>query len=164
VAAGRKLGLTDDMDKVRTLSRTWMPLGDDVVVVGGGLVGVELAEFLAERGRRVTVLEEGDKLGLEMAHPRRARALHQARAHGVVFVTGATLVSITPGEVDYRVGDEIRSAPADHVVLASGVHADTTLADALRAAGLEVHVVGDAGGVGYIEGAVRSGYLAGRAL
>ena len=34
-----------------------------VVVVGGGLVGLELAEFLAERGRRVTVVEEGDKLG-----------------------------------------------------------------------------------------------------
>ena len=42
--------------------------GKRVVIIGGGLVGAELAEFLMERDRKVTVLEEGDKLALEMAH------------------------------------------------------------------------------------------------
>ncbi|MCU0311790.1 MAG: FAD-dependent oxidoreductase [Acidimicrobiales bacterium] len=164
VGAGRRLGLTRDMATVRRLSRRWMPLGRDVVVVGGGLVGVELAEFLAERGRRVTVLEEGEKLGLEMAHPRRARALHEARAHGVRFVTGAELSEIRSGEVVYREGGRDEVAPADQVILASGVEADTDLADALRASGFDVEVVGDAATVGYIEGAVRSGYLVGRSV
>jgi hypothetical protein len=54
--------------------------------------------------------------------------------------------------------------PADHVILASGVVPDPTVADRFRAEGFEVHVVGDAAAVGYIEGAVRSGYLTGRAL
>ena len=53
---------------------------------------------------------------------------------------------------------------ADHVVVASGVHADPSVADLMAAEGFEVHVVGDAGEVGYIQGAVRSGYLVGRAL
>jgi len=44
------------------------------------------------------------------------------------------------------------------------VHADRSVAQRMEAAGLEVHVVGDAGEVGYIQGAVRSGHLAGRAL
>jgi 2,4-dienoyl-CoA reductase-like NADH-dependent reductase (Old Yellow Enzyme family)/thioredoxin reductase len=164
VGAGRRLGLTDDMAKVRSLSTRWMPLGDDIVVWGGGLVGVELAEFLAERGRRVTVLEAGEKLGVEMAHPRRARALHEAREHGVRFVTQAELVEIGDGTVSYRIGDDELTVPADQVVLASGVVPDTGLADALGAAGFEVHVVGDAGEVGYIQGAVRTGYLVGRDL
>lgn len=164
VVAGRRLRLTGDMAKVRTLSKRWLPLGDDIVVVGGGLVGVELAEFLAERGRAVTVLEAGDKLGVEMAHPRRARALHEARAHGVELLTGAELVEITPTDVVFRVGDDEHRAAADQVVLASGVVPDTGLADAIRAAGHEVLVVGDAAEVGYIQGAVRSGYLAGRAV
>jgi 2,4-dienoyl-CoA reductase-like NADH-dependent reductase (Old Yellow Enzyme family)/thioredoxin reductase len=164
VGVGRRLGLTDDMARVRDLSRRWMPLGDDVVVWGGGLVGVELAEFLAERGRRVTVLERGEKLAVEMAHPRRARALHEARQHGVELVTGAELVEIDPRVVTYRVGDQTRSVTADQVVLAAGVVPDTGLADVLGAAGFEVHVVGDAAEVGYIQGAVRSGYLVGRAL
>jgi 2,4-dienoyl-CoA reductase-like NADH-dependent reductase (Old Yellow Enzyme family)/thioredoxin reductase len=164
VAAGRRLGFTDDLAKVRELSKRWMPVGDNVVLVGGGLVGVELAEFLVERGRKVVVLEEGKYLGAEMAHPRRWRALHETYAHGVVFETEAELVRITAKEVVYRIHDTEKTAPADNVIIASGVHADTSLADALRAEGLTVHVVGDAAEVGYIQGAVRSGYLVGRTL
>ena len=164
VAAGRKLGFTDDLNKVRELSKRWMPVGDTVVLLGGGLVGIELAEFLAERGRSVTVLEEGKYLGAEMAHPRRWRALHEARVHGVVFETEAELVKITAKNVVYRVNGEDRTCAADNVIIASGVSADTTLADSLRAEGIDVHVVGDAGDVGYIQGAIRSGYLVGRSL
>ncbi len=164
VTAGRRLGITDDMDKVRDWSRRWLPLGKRVVVVGGGLVGIEIAEFLAERDRDVVVLEPGDKLGVEMAHPRRARALSEAKKHGVQLVTKAKLTAVRVGEVDYAIDDTSFTIPADHVVVASGVVPDESLAVALRASGLEVHVVGDATRVGYIEGAVRSGYLVGRAL
>ena len=160
VAAGRKLGFTDDMNKVRELSKRWMPLGERVVVVGGGLVGIELAEFLAERGRHVVVLEESKYPGAEMAHPRRWRALHEARAHGVTIEVETTLVEISPKDVCISVRGEQRRIPADNVIIASGVHSDTTFADDLRAEGMEVHVVGDAAEVGYIQGAVRSGYLA----
>ncbi|MFO1537667.1 MAG: FAD-dependent oxidoreductase [Actinomycetota bacterium] len=164
VGAGRRLGLTDDMDSVRRLSTKWMPVGRTVVVVGGGLVGLELAEFLAERGRTVTVLEAGDKLGTEMAHPRRARAIHEARSHGGTLVTGATLTAIGADTVTFTVGDETRNAPAAHVIFATGVHGDTRLADALRDRGLEVHVVGDAGEVGYIQNAVATGNAVGRSV
>jgi 2,4-dienoyl-CoA reductase-like NADH-dependent reductase (Old Yellow Enzyme family)/thioredoxin reductase len=164
VAAGRKLGITDDMDRVRTMSKRWMPLGDDVVVVGGGLVGVELAEFLAERGRNVTVLEAADKVGVEMAHPRRARAVRDARTHGVRFETGAELVAIDEREVTFRQGEATRTVRAEQVILASGVHADTSLADALAERGIEVHVAGDAGAVGYIQGAIATGHAIGRSV
>ena len=161
---GRSLGLMSNMDRVRSLSKRWMPIGKRVVVVGGGLVGVELAEYLAERGRSVTVLEAGEKLGLEMAHPRRARAVYEARNHGVEFITGADLVSITQSNVSYRIGEDARTVRADAVVIASGVHTDQSIAEQLIADGFEVQVVGDAISVDYIEGAVRTGYLAGRSL
>jgi NADPH-dependent 2,4-dienoyl-CoA reductase/sulfur reductase-like enzyme len=164
VSIGRSLGLMSNMDRVRSLSKRWMPIGKRVVVVGGGLVGVELAEYLAERGRSVTVLEAGEKLGLEMAHPRRARAVHEARNHGVEFITGAELVSITQSNVSYRIGEEAHTVRADAVVIASGVHTDHSIAEQLISDGFDVQVVGDAVSVGYIEGAVRTGYLAGRSL
>ena len=164
VGIGRSLGLLSTIDRVRHWSTRWMPIGRDVVVVGGGLVGVELAEFLAERRRRVTVLEEGDKLAVEMAHPRRARSLHEARAHGVEFVTGVELRSITSDAVEFTIGDEVRRVRASQVIIASGVEPDQTLADSLRDAGFEVRLVGDAQSVGYIEGAVRSGYVTARQL
>ncbi|CAB4615047.1 unannotated protein [freshwater metagenome] len=164
VSVGRSLGFMSSMDRVRSMSKRWMPIGKRVVVVGGGLVGVELAEYLAERGRTVTVLEEGDKLGVEMAHPRRARALFEARNHGVSFITGAQLTGITESGVSYQAGEETHTVRSDAVVIASGVHADESIAEQLRADGFDVHVVGDAASVGYIEGAVRTGYLAGRLI
>ena len=164
IGVGRRLGMMASMERVRGLSKRWMPIGKRVVVIGGGLVGVELAEFLAERGRRVTVLEAGPTPGVEMAHPRRARALFEARAHKVEFVTGAEVLAIHPDRVEYRVGTRSMATDADHVVVASGVHPDASVADRMAAEGLEVHVVGDAGEIGYIQGAVRSGYLVGRAL
>ena len=164
VILGRRLGFLSSIDRVRSLSKRWMPVGRNVVVIGGGLVGVELAEFLAERKRIVTVLESGEKFGVEMAHPRRARALHEARGHGVTLVASAELVEIRKGEVDYRVDDAILTAKADNVVIASGVLPDESLAESFRAAGLDVRVVGDAATVGYIEGAVRSGYVTARGL
>lgn len=164
VSLGRRLGFLRDMKRVREWSSKWMPVGRRVVVVGGGLVGLELAEFLAQRGRQVTVLEEGQKLGMEMAHPRRARTLFEARQHGVELVAEAELVSIGASDVTYTAGGETRTAAADTVIIASGVHPDATVADALRADGFDVTVVGDAEAVGYIQGAVRSGYLAGRSV
>ncbi|MEC8999906.1 MAG: FAD-dependent oxidoreductase [Actinomycetota bacterium] len=167
LAAGRLLGITDNLGRVRALSRRWMPIGRRVVIVGGGLVGTELAEFFAERGRTVTVLEEGTHLAVEMAHPRRWRALHEARARGVEFRTSARLVAITPTEVVAAVpeandgSDAEFRLPADAVLLAGGVGPDPSLAEDLGAAlesDIRVYVVGDAGEVGYIEGAIRSGH------
>jgi NADPH-dependent 2,4-dienoyl-CoA reductase/sulfur reductase-like enzyme len=156
MAAGRVLRLTDDPGRVRTLSKRWMPLGTRIVVVGGGLVGLELAEFLAVRGRTVTVLEAGPVMGLPMAMPRRWTAVRRAEEHGVTLVRNAQLVEIREDEVVYRVGNDEHAARADDVIVAAGVRPETRLVDQLRAAGMEVHVVGDACGVGYIEGAMHS--------
>ena len=53
---------------------------------------------------------------------------------------------------------------ADDVVVATGILPANTLVGDLVARGLEVHVVGDAAGVGYIDGAVRSGHDVGVSL
>jgi 2,4-dienoyl-CoA reductase-like NADH-dependent reductase (Old Yellow Enzyme family)/thioredoxin reductase len=159
VKAGQRLDLTTP-DRVRTLSKQWMPLGQQVVVLGGGLVGVEIAEFLAERGRKVTVLESGPHLGVEMAHPRRWRTLDTARTHGVAFTTDATVSAITEDLVRFRVGEdgEPQEVAADHVIVADHVAAGAPLAAELEAAGIETHVVGDAASVTYIQGAMRTGH------
>ncbi len=164
MTAGRALKLTEDTDRIRSLSKRWMPVGKHVVVVGGGLVGLELAEFLAERGRSVTVLEEGTALGLPMAMPRRWTAVRSAAAHGVMLHRQATIVEIRADDVVYRVGDQEHTAAADEVIVASHVAPDESFAQALRAAGLDVHVVGDAAQVGYIEGAMHSADAVARSL
>lgn len=161
---GRALHLTDDPARIRELSKRWMPIGKQVVVLGGGLVGLELAEFLAERGRTVTVVEPGPALGLAMAMPRRWTAVRRAREHGVTLVRDAEVLRITEHDVVYRVGDDEHRVAATDVVVAGEVRPDPTLADELRSAGLTVEVVGDAGEVGYIDGAIHSAWRVARAL
>jgi 2,4-dienoyl-CoA reductase-like NADH-dependent reductase (Old Yellow Enzyme family)/ribulose 1,5-bisphosphate synthetase/thiazole synthase len=167
VSAGRTLGFTDDIERLRELSKRWMPLGEHVVILGGGLVGLELAEFLAERDRRVTVLELDAFMGTEMAHPRRWRALHQLRKHGVRLETKAVVREITASHVYVAIADAHEErVRADHVIVASGVVPDSRVAaqlsDTFQQLGCAVSVIGDAAQLGYIQGAVRSGYLAGR--
>ncbi len=158
VRFGRRLGLLNDPGQVARLSERYMPIGDDVVVIGGGLVGAELTEFLVERGRNVTVVEEGEKFALEMAHPRRWRVLNDLRDHGVELVGQVTDLRIGGAEVSFRVGDEDRTVAAETVVIATGLVADSSVADAFRAAGHDPILIGDAGGVGYLEGAIHAGF------
>ena len=47
---------------LRRLTRIWMPLGKKVVIIGGGIQGCELAEFLIKRGRKVTIVDSADAL------------------------------------------------------------------------------------------------------
>lgn len=164
VATGRSLGLLNSADRIRTLSKTWMPVGKRVVVIGGGLVGLELAEFLAERGRKVTVLEEGPHLGLPMAMPRRWTAVIKATKHGVVLVRDATVVSIDKVSVRYRVGQDEFEVRGDSVVVASQVEPDVHLAELLSDLGIRVQVVGDALHIGYIEGAIHTANRVAREL
>ena len=156
----RILRLTNDPDRVRSLTKRWMPLGSSVVIVGGGLVGLELSEFLAERGREVTVLESGRNAGLPMAMPRRWTAVRKANEHGVSIVRSAEVTAIASGDVSYECNGVEHRVPADAVIFASEVRADSTLADDLWELNVEVHTVGDADEIGYLTGAMHSAWAA----
>ncbi len=158
---GGLVGITKSPEKIRTLSRKFLkflPMSKNVVVIGGSLVGLELAEFLAERGSRVTLIEEGQQLGVPMAMPRRWTAVKHAKELGIDIHRNATVERITKKTVEFASGGKSLSAPASMVVVASGVSAAAPLADELARAGVDVRVVGDAGEVDYIEGAMHSAW------
>lgn len=162
VTTGQIFGITNSARQLRQLSKLWMPLGRHLVIVGGGLVGVELAEFLAERGRQVTVLEEGNKFGLELSPVRRWRILDSLKVEKVELINNAVVESIDSTRVHYRRNDESHSLPADNVILASGATANTALAETLTALNIPLWQVGDCSGVSYIQGAIHEGARAGR--
>ncbi|CAM3119686.1 FAD-dependent oxidoreductase [Prescottella defluvii] len=158
---GGLTGITKSPDKIRFLSSKFLkflPMTRNVVVVGGSLVGLELAEFLAERGSRVTLVAEGGQLGVPMAMPRRWTAVKHARENGVNIHRNATLTRITRKTVEFIAGGETLSVRASMVIVATGVSAAAPLAEELSASGVEVRVVGDAGSVDYIEGAMHSAW------
>ncbi len=164
VGVVRFLGFTQDPESVDRMSRRYMPIGRRVVVLGGGLVGIELADFLAERGRKVTVVGEGPTMAPEMAHPRRWRVLDDLRRTGVEFLTEAQVLKISDTSVTCRTTNGTVEIATDNVVVATGLEADHGVADGLSDAGLDTVVIGDAKGVGYLEGAIAEGFAAALAL
>ncbi|MEY4722377.1 MAG: hypothetical protein RIQ46_2102, partial [Pseudomonadota bacterium] len=162
---GAATGATANLDLVRKATHAWMPLGKRVVIIGGELVGIELAEFLLERGREVTVIEEAPRLGKGLTLVRRMRILSELVEHGVDLCGGASAIAIGPDAVTFTAQDGTpRSVAADTVIVAKGASGDLALAERLKAAGFAVTAIGDANGVGYIEGATKAAFEAVQAL
>jgi 2,4-dienoyl-CoA reductase-like NADH-dependent reductase (Old Yellow Enzyme family)/NADPH-dependent 2,4-dienoyl-CoA reductase/sulfur reductase-like enzyme len=162
---GAATGVTTNLALVRKVTHTWMPLGESVAIIGGELVGLELAEFLSERGRKVHVIEPAPRLGKGLQLVRRMRILAELAEHGVGLHGGAKDITIGAKTVGFRnATGEACSVSADTVIVAMGAEGDLSLAEQLRAEGFTVHPIGDATGVGYIEGAMRGAAGAVRAI
>ena len=74
------------------------------------------------------------------------------------LVTGARDIAIGADRVTWSTDEGEASAAADTVVIAQLVDGDLGVAEAFTEAGLEPIVIGDAGGVGYLEGAIHAGW------
>ena len=140
---------------LRALSRLWLPVGRRVAIVGADLAALELAEFLAERGREVTLVEPGEELAPEVGPKRRAEHMDRLDRLGVAVNTGMRVEEITPRGLAVRPQPgSTRVIEVEHVVLAGTPEPDAALFEALREVAPEVHAVGDCCGVGLIQKAV----------
>ena len=134
------------------------PLGtDDVVVLGGDLPGLGVAEHAADQGARVTVLEATPVFGLHLGLPGRWQRVAELRRRGITLAGGAEVLEITGDAVRWRDAEGDHETPAGALFATATATPDTALADALAARGLEVTVVGDAlAGAGLLEHAMRT--------
>ncbi|MGI8801272.1 MAG: molybdopterin-dependent oxidoreductase [Solirubrobacteraceae bacterium] len=106
--------------------------GRSAVVIGGGLLGLEAAAGLRARGKMVTVIELADRLMAQQLDGGGAAILRKRlRGLGLFARVGESVERIEPDAVHLASGERM---PAELVVLAVGVRAETTLA---RQAGLE---------------------------
>ncbi len=157
VLPGVGLGHVHTVDELVTWLLDGDAVGEDVVVIGGDLPGLGIAERAAEDGARVTVLEASDVFGLHLGLPGRWRRVHDLRASGITLAGGADVLEITSDVVRWRDLDGEHETPAASVFVTSDAEPDTTLADDLRSRGVEVAVVGDAAaGAGLLEHAMRT--------
>ena len=110
---------------------------EDVVIIGGGFIGLEIAATLGAAGRRVTVVEAvGRLLGRAVAPVIAAHVRARLEAAGVRVLTGATVERLEGegGRVAAAVLSSGERLPAGMVVIGVGVVPNVELAEA---AGLE---------------------------
>ena len=152
---------------VNLLSRIILPMGKEVIVMGGGLPGVELASFLAERGKKVTVVTNSATI-VEVSTPMNLLAQHLCRnlaASGVALLADAKVERIAGAGVVVTTHDgKTSTIKADTVALAGARRADAGLAQALQGAVAEIHTVGDCVEPRGILEAMHAGYRIGRVV
>ncbi len=132
-----------------------LPAGP-VVVLGGGKAGLTLARLARRRGHAVTVVEPTGVVGSELGLPGRFRWIADLEAAGVVLRMRTRATGITSDAVTVVDDDGATDAiPATSVLCAAPSASTTDPADAWRATGVAVDVIGDARAVERLEGAFR---------
>jgi len=153
---GRATQLLRNISALRFLSKIWMPIAKNIVVIGGDLVGLELAEFLVERGRTVKVLEPSGSLGPNLSIVRRSRVVHMLKEHNVDLLTNVTIKEIDGQEVVFDHEESQKSLQADQVIIALGADTNSGLSDELTNLNIPLTSIGDCTSVGYIHGARKA--------
>lgn len=118
--------------------------GRQVLVLGAGLVGVETAEFLAEYGNQVTVVDMLDRAApVAPARPRASLLAHIEKL-GVKLILNSRVAKINSDGIDYLCDDQEKTLTGfDEIVLAFGSRANQELYDSL-ADKKNVSLIGDA--------------------
>ncbi|HEU65424.1 MAG TPA: FAD-dependent oxidoreductase [Chloroflexi bacterium] len=139
--------------------------GQNVVIIGGGMVGCETGHYLAEQGKTVTIVEVLKRMASDMVFITRRRLMDRLRSKNVTLLTGATCEEIKEGSVQVTtVEGKKETIPADTVVIAIGYKANDRLYKALEGKVTEIYCIGDSSQPSKILEANNEGYRTGLAL
>ena len=124
-------------------------VGRNVLVAGAGLVGLECADFLRERGGRTsTIIDMIPTVNygvLGVGTHLKARL----DSNNTKYILGASIVKFTKDGVVYKQGDEEKEAHGfDSIVIAMGSKSYNPLEESLKGKVKELYVVGDASSSG----------------
>jgi len=134
--------------------------GNEIIVAGGGAVGCEIGNFLAQKEKKVTIVDMIDTVGLDMDSWIWVCLSAELEEKNVKIMTSTKIEEIADGGV--MVIDKAwhkTFLKADNVVLAMGLKRLDTLAGELAGKIEEIHVIGDAKLPRRIKDAVSDGFI-----
>lgn len=144
------------------LDGKWKAVGT-VCVIGGGLVGLETADFLAEQGHKVTILEMKEAIGEDLGSLRKIAVLQKQKGQSIQVVTSGVCTGIRQeGVIAKKDGKEI-TIPCDCVVTAVGAKArdSSAFTKVCQELGIPYFVIGDAKEARRALQAIHEGFAAG---
>ena len=150
---------------LRRLTKVWMPVGKNVVIIGGAIQGCQLGEFLTKRGRKVTIVDTEKEMGDGLAPERKTRLFYWFRKKGVPLLPEVKLKEITDKGlvITTREGDQ-RTLYADTIIPSIPFKPNNELADKLKGKIPEVYSIGDCEQPGVIPDATAAGWAVGNKL
>ncbi len=173
VAAGGKPSMPDipgiDSDKCVNGLDVYRgkEVGDTVAVIGGGMLGCELALHLADQGKKVILTTRQEKIAYDMETAHYIVFMERLLGSGVQVHTGKMVSRVTPEGVDMldlvRLGERLE-IKADTVIVMGGFQPDQDLSEQIGGNGPEVISIGDCVRPRGIHEAVYEGHLAARSI
>jgi 2-enoate reductase len=135
-----------------------LEIGEQVVVIGGGLVGLETALWLVQKGKKVTVVEILPEVAQDVALSNRQMLLDLLRYHRVEIKTDTTVSCIMDHDIQVVHNGRVDTIACDNVVLATGFKPVDDLYNNLRGVSAEIFKIGDCCVPGKIMDAIWSAY------
>jgi 2,4-dienoyl-CoA reductase-like NADH-dependent reductase (Old Yellow Enzyme family)/thioredoxin reductase len=134
--------------------------GQNCVVIGGGLVGVEVADYLAEHGKRVALIARSEMLK-KAVHADRVYFFDRIAALDIEVFTHTEVMEIGPNYVTIKPANRMqrRLDNVDHVVFCTGYEPRRSESEYLGALGKPVYYVGDVLGSRKFFEAIEEGTL-----
>ena len=150
---------------LRWLTRFWMPIGKNVVVIGGGIQGCQLAAFLVKRSRKVTILDTARELGEGLVPAVKSPLLRWLAKKGVTMMTEVKYEDITDNGLTIATKERRRQIiEADTIVPAIPLTPNTELFKSLEGRVTEVYAIGDCREPRLIIDAIADGWSIGRTI
>jgi len=145
--------------------------GDNVLVVGGDQIGLQLADYLSEQGKSVYVAEQEPYFAAKMATNDRFYLRQRIQPKSVRLYKNVQEIEIRPDDEVWLVTEKGRNQlpDIDTMVFASASRPNIFLAEVAERKGIETYIVGDASGVagedqGTVMTAIATGYDVGRQI
>jgi 2-enoate reductase len=134
-----------------------------IVLAGGGCVGCGVAEWLAQQGKKVRIVERLGTVAADLGLNDMAAQLGRLEKLGVEMYTGRKILQINSRGVLVESDGKTEQIEGETIVLAMGAQPDNNLAQALEPQ-VDVYVAGDCAGVRKTVNAVYEGARAGCAV
>lgn len=137
-------------------------VGESVVVIGGEMVGSEVAEFLAGRGKKVTMVRRGPEMARKVSPSLRSFILERLMEAGISMLAGVTYEAVNEkGLVVTTKDGERQTIEAETIVLAAGAVSEQRLYQKIKDEVTETYLVGDSVSPRRLGDAIAEGLQAG---
>ena len=140
--------------------------GRKIVIIGGGSVGCELADYLAPllndrfpRNRDITILEMAPEIMLSETGAGRSLLVQRMISKGIKIESNAKVTQVTETTISYEQnGITYTIADADTLVFATGYHIDPSFEEMLKNLNVKYHMIGDCKKVASIKEAITDAW------
>ena len=105
---------------------------ENLVIIGGGVIGVEFATIFNSFGTKVTIIEREQQILLNVDDEVRDTMMKVLKRNKINILTGATVTEVKKDAVVYTTNDGSKDVEADSVLLSVGMKANTSSFEALK--------------------------------